>query len=52
MLSDPVKRAYYDKLGYTELKEHFYEAGGLQAGYRFIDTPLKVFNEFFKRFFW
>ena len=44
VLSDFVKRAYYDKHGYAHFKEHFYAAGGLQAGYRFIDTPLDVFN--------
>lgn len=47
MLSDPVKRAYYDKHGLERLKESFYEEGGLKAGYRFADNPQDIFDSLF-----
>lgn len=39
VLSDPVKRAYFDKYGVEKLKQGFYEEGKLRGGYRFADNP-------------
>ena len=39
MLSDPIKRAFYDRHGYQKLKEGLFEEGQLKGGYRFGDNP-------------
>lgn len=48
MLSDTLKRAFYDKFGYEKLKEGFYEDGKLIGGYRYADNPYEIFDNFFK----
>jgi DnaJ family protein B protein 13 len=48
VLSDPVKRAYFDKYGVEKLKEGFYEEGKLRGGYRFASNPHAIFDQFFK----
>ena len=47
-MSDPVKRAYFDKYGVEKLKEDFYEEGQLRGGYRFASNPHEIFEEFFR----
>lgn len=48
VLSDPVKRAYFDKYGVEKLKEGFYEEGQLRGGYRFASNPHEIFEGFFR----
>jgi DnaJ homolog subfamily B member 13 len=48
VLSDPVKRAYFDKYGVEKLKQGFYEEGQLRGGYRFADNPHEIFDGFFR----
>lgn len=47
MLSDPIKRAFYDRYGYLKLKEGLFEEGQLKGGYRFADNPDEIFEQFF-----
>jgi len=35
VLSDPIKRSFFDKYGYEALKEGLYGSGALKGGYRF-----------------
>lgn len=39
VLSDPLKRTFYDKYGYHKLKEGLFSEGELKGGYRFADNP-------------
>lgn len=48
VLSDTVKRAYFDKFGVEKLKQSFYEEGQLHGGYRFADNAQEIFDRFFK----
>ena len=48
VLSDPVKRAYFDKYGYQGLKEGMYAEGSLKGGYRFGNNAEEIFENFFK----
>ena len=48
VLSDPVKRAYFDKHGYEGLKEGLYAEGQLKGGYRFGNNAEEIFDNFFK----
>lgn len=43
VLSDPIKRAFYDRHGYLKLKEGLFADGKLQGGYRFADNPDEIF---------
>lgn len=47
MLSDEVKRAFYDKYGENKLKDGFFAEGELKGGYRFAGNPDEIFNKFF-----
>lgn len=47
VLSDPVKRAFYDKYGEEKLKEGFFSQGNLKGGYRFSGNPDEIFEKFF-----
>jgi len=47
VLSDPVKRAFFDKYGEEMLKEGFFSDGELKGGYRFNGNPELIFEEFF-----
>jgi DnaJ family protein B protein 13 len=38
-LSDPLKRAFYDKYGFKKLKEGLFIDGELKGGYRFANNP-------------
>lgn len=48
VLSDNVKRAFFDKFGYEKLKEGFYNEGKLLGGYRYANNPDEIFDNFFK----
>ena len=48
VLSDPVKRAYYDKHGHEALKEGLFNQGQLKGGYRFGNNAEEIFECFFK----
>lgn len=48
VLSEPVKRAFYDKYGLEKLKEGLFEGGQLLGGYRFANNPDQIFDEFFR----
>lgn len=39
VLSDPLKRSFYDKYGYVKLKEGLFAEGQLKGGYRFGNNP-------------
>ena len=47
VLSDPTKRAFYDRYGYLKLKEGLFSDGQLKGGYRFADNPDEIFERFF-----
>lgn len=47
MLSDPLKRAFYDRYGYLKLKEGLFSEGELKGGYRFADNPDEIFERFY-----
>jgi len=47
VLSDPIKRAFFDKYGEESLKEGFFEEGELKGGYRFDGNPEHIFEKFF-----
>ena len=47
MLSDSIKRAFYDRYGYLKLKEGLFEEGQLKGGYRFANNPDEIFEKFF-----
>ena len=47
VLSDQVKRAFYDKYGEKKLKEGFFAEGELKGGYRFADNAQQIFEKFF-----
>ena len=47
VLSDPVKRSFYDKYGWEKLKEGLYADGCLKGGYRFGNNPDEIFQKFF-----
>jgi len=47
VLSDSVKRAFYDKYGEEKLKEGFFYQGSLKGGYRFSGNPDEIFEKFF-----
>lgn len=49
VLSDPLKRAFFDKHGYLKLKEGLFSEGQLQGGYRFGDNPDEIFENFFQQ---
>jgi len=38
VLSDPIKRAFYDKYGYEKLRIGLFESGQLIGGYRFANN--------------
>lgn len=44
MLSDPVKRSFFDKYGEEKLKEGFFTQGHLKGGYRFGGNPDEIFE--------
>jgi DnaJ family protein B protein 13 len=48
VLSDTIKRAFYDKFGYEKLKEGLYADGKLIGGYRYANNPNEIFDNFFK----
>jgi DnaJ family protein B protein 13 len=47
VLSDPIKRAFYDKYGEEKLKEGFFSKGNLKGGYRFGGNPEEIFEKFY-----
>ncbi|EAR85350.2 DnaJ (Hsp40) family B protein (macronuclear) [Tetrahymena thermophila SB210] len=47
VLSDPVKRSFYDKYGEDKLKEGFFNQQALKGGYRFGGNPEEIFEKFF-----
>ncbi len=47
MLSDPLKRAFYDRHGYLKLREGLFAEGELKGGYRFGENPDEIFERFF-----
>ena len=47
VLSDQVKRAFYDKFGEKKLKDGFFAEGELKGGYRFANNPDEIFEKFF-----
>lgn len=47
MLSDPLKRAFFDKHGWKKLKDGLFEDGELKGGYRFANNPDEIFEKFF-----
>ncbi|EGR31575.1 hypothetical protein IMG5_106680 [Ichthyophthirius multifiliis] len=47
VLSDSIKRAFYDKHGEQKLKNGFFSTAGLQGGYRFGGNPEEIFEKFF-----
>jgi len=44
VLSDPVKRSFFDKYGEEKLKEGFFTQGHLKGGYRFGGNPDEIFE--------
>lgn len=48
MLSNPVKRAFYDKYGWEKLREGLFAEGELKGGYRFANNPDEIFEKFFE----
>lgn len=47
VLSDPIKRTFFDKYGEEKLKEGFFTNGNLKGGYRFAGNPESIFESFF-----
>lgn len=47
VLSDPVRRAFYDKYGEEKLKEGLFSQGELKGGYRFANNPEEIFTKFY-----
>ncbi|CAD8052917.1 unnamed protein product [Paramecium primaurelia] len=47
VLSDPIKRTFYDKYGEEKLKEGFFANGNLKGGYSFAGNPEEIFEKFF-----
>lgn len=43
VLSDPIKRSFYDKHGWKKLKEGLFMEGELKGGYRFGNNPDEIF---------
>lgn len=43
VLSDPIKRSYFDKHGYEALKERLYGSGALKGGYRFGNNADEIY---------
>ncbi len=48
VLSDPIKRSFYDKYGWEKLKEGLFADGQLKGGYRFGNNPDEIFDKFFQ----
>ncbi|KAL4503012.1 hypothetical protein ABPG72_014241 [Tetrahymena utriculariae] len=46
VLSDPMRRAFYDKFGEEQLKQGFFHKGELAGGYKFHKNPLEIFEKF------
>ncbi len=47
VLSDPVKRAFYDKHGWRKLTHELYADAGLKGGYKFGNNSQEIFDIFF-----
>ena len=47
VLSDPIKRAFFDRHGYLKLREGLFEDGQLKGGYRFAGNPDEIFEKFY-----
>lgn len=47
VLSDPIKKAFFDKYGEEKLKNGFFSQGELKGGYRFQNNSYDIFNHFF-----
>ena len=43
VLSDPLKRSFFDKYGWKKLKDGLFEQGELKGGYRFGNNPDEIF---------
>ncbi|KRX08588.1 HSP40/DnaJ peptide-binding [Pseudocohnilembus persalinus] len=48
VLSDPIKRAFFDKYGEDKLKQGLFSQGELKGGYRFKNNPEEIFNKFYQ----
>ncbi|KAM3145139.1 hypothetical protein pb186bvf_002814 [Paramecium bursaria] len=47
VLSDVIKRTFFDKYGEEKLKEGFFANGNLKGGYSFQGNPETIFEKFF-----
>lgn len=47
VLSEPKRKAFFDKFGEEKLKEGFFVAGDMKGGYHFAGNPEEIFEEFF-----
>ena len=47
VLSEPKKKAFYDKSGEEKLKEGFFHDGEMKGGYHFGGNPEEIFESFF-----
>jgi len=47
VLSDPIKRAFYDNYGEERLKSGFFTSGDLKGGYRFKNNAEEIFEKFY-----
>lgn len=47
VLSDPLRKANYDKFGEDGLKNGFFSQGEMKGGYRYQRRPFEVFNKFY-----
>lgn len=47
VLSDPKRKAFYDKYGAEKLKDGFFTEGEMKGGYHFAGNPEEIFEEFF-----
>jgi DnaJ-class molecular chaperone len=46
VLSDNIKRSFFDKFGEEKLKEGIFINGQLEGGYRFKSNSLEIFEQF------